>query len=51
MALAHKLLRVIYAILKHRQPYRDPNIDYEALVVHKKCATLDSGAEKIWLLG
>jgi transposase len=35
MALAHKVLRVIYAILKHQQPYQDPDIDYEALVVHK----------------
>lgn len=35
MALAHKLLRVIYAILKRQQPYRDPGIDYEALIVRK----------------
>jgi transposase len=35
MALAHKLLRVIYALLKHQQPYRDPGIDYEALIVQK----------------
>jgi hypothetical protein len=31
--LAHKLLRVIYALLKHQQPY--PGIDYEALIVQK----------------
>ncbi len=35
LALAHKLLRVIYAPLKHQQPYRDPGIDYEALIVQK----------------
>jgi transposase len=35
LALAHKLLRVIYALLKHQQPYRDPEIDYEALIVQK----------------
>jgi transposase len=35
MALAHKLLRVIYALLKHQPPYRDPGIDYEALIVQK----------------
>src|SRR5919106_3437898 len=35
LALAHKLLRVIYALLKHQQPYRDPGIDYEALIVQK----------------
>jgi len=35
MAWAHKLLRVIYALLKHQPPYRDPGIDYEALIVQK----------------
>ena len=35
VALGHKLLRVIYAILKQQQPYCDPDIDYDALVVHK----------------
>jgi transposase len=35
VALAHKLIRTIYAILSHREPYRDPGIDYEAAAVSK----------------
>jgi transposase len=46
MALAHKLLRVIYAILKHQQPYRDPGIDYEALVVAKNAPRWLKALEK-----
>jgi transposase len=51
MAVGHKLLRVVYAVLSTDQPYRDPEIDYEALVVAKnaprwlralkKCGYLD----------
>ena len=33
VALAHKLLRTIYVVLAHRQPYRDSGIDYEAMSV------------------
>jgi hypothetical protein len=28
VATAHKLARIIYAMLKHRQPYHDPGADY-----------------------
>jgi len=35
IAVGHKLLRVIYTVLKTQQPYRDPEIDYEALVIAK----------------
>lgn len=35
IALAHKLLRVIYAVLDQQQPYRDPDIDHQALIVEK----------------
>lgn len=35
VAIGHKLLRIIYAMLKNTQPYRDPGIDYEALMVQK----------------
>ena len=35
VAIGHKLLRVVYTVLKEQQPYRDPAIDYEALVVAK----------------
>lgn len=30
VALAHKLIRVIYHLLVHRTPYRDHTVDYEA---------------------
>jgi len=35
IAVAHKILRVIYALLKSLQPYRDPGIDYSRLVVER----------------
>ena len=33
VATAHKMLRVIYSVLKNRKPSRDPETDYEALMV------------------
>lgn len=35
IAVGHKLLRVIYTVLNSQQPYADPEIDYEALVIAK----------------
>jgi transposase len=35
VAVGHKILRIIYAMLKHKKPYQDPHIDYERLVVEK----------------
>ena len=35
VALAHKMLRIVYAMLNHATPYQDRNIDYEALVVQR----------------
>ncbi|MBF0468628.1 MAG: IS110 family transposase [Desulfamplus sp.] len=35
VAVGHKLLRVIFSMLKKNQPYYDPGIDYEALVVKR----------------
>jgi hypothetical protein len=35
MACAHKMLRVIWAMLSRNQPYRDATVDYEALVVRR----------------
>lgn len=46
IALGHKLLRVIYTVLKNKQPYRDPNIDYEALVVDKNAPRWLAALEK-----
>ncbi len=33
VALAHKMLRIVYAILRDRTHYQDSTIDYEALIV------------------
>ncbi len=33
VATAHKLARVIFAVLRDDRPYRDPEVDYEALLV------------------
>ncbi len=38
LATAYKLLRVIYAMLRDDHPYRDPNVDYEALFVARNAA-------------
>ena len=35
VALAHKMLRIVFAVLKTRQPYRDRVVDYEALSVQR----------------
>ena len=37
-ATAHKMLRIIYALLRDDQPYRDPGIDYERLFVDRNAA-------------
>jgi transposase len=35
MACAHKMLRIIWAMLLRNQPYRDATVDYEALSVRR----------------
>lgn len=35
VAVAHKMLRVIYSMLKNNRPYYDPEVDYEALMVQR----------------
>ena len=35
VALAHKMLRIIFAMLKNNTPYRDKAVDYEALSVQR----------------
>ncbi|MCY4288391.1 MAG: transposase [Aestuariivita sp.] len=35
VATAHKRLRVIYSCLKTQTPYRDPNINYDQLIVER----------------
>ena len=38
IAVGHKILRIIYAMLKNNQHYKDPQIDYEKLVVDKNAS-------------
>ncbi len=38
IALAHKILRIIYSMLKNMEPYRDPEIDYEAIMVARNAS-------------
>ncbi len=35
LTTAHKLLRTVYAILRDDHPYRDPRVNYEALLVKR----------------
>ena len=35
VATAHKLVRTIFAVLRDGRPYRDPDVDYEALLVKR----------------
>ena len=35
VALAHKMLRIIFAMLKNNTPYQDQAVDYEALQVQR----------------
>jgi transposase len=35
IAVAHQMIRTIYILFTRRVPYRDPGIDYQALVVEK----------------
>lgn len=35
MALAHKLIRIIFAMLSKKEPYRDKEVDYEELLVKR----------------
>ena len=46
IALGHKILRVIFSMLKNNQPYYDPGIDYESLVVHRNAPRWLKALEK-----
>lgn len=35
IALGHKILRIVYVMLKNMKPYFDPGIDYEELMVNR----------------
>jgi len=35
VTLAHKMLRIVFAVLKNKTPYRDKVVNYEALSVQR----------------
>lgn len=35
IAIGHKILRIIFTLLKRNQPYHDPNINYEKIMVDR----------------
>jgi len=35
MAVGHRMLEIVYLLLTRKEPYRDPEIDYDALVVKR----------------
>lgn len=50
VAIGHKLLRIIYFLLKNNKPYKDPTIDYNALVVKKNASRWIKALEKFGYL-
>ena len=38
VATAHKMARILYVMLRDRAPYRDPDTDYEALMVNRNAS-------------
>ena len=38
VATAHKMLRIVHALLRKDKPYEDPTIDYEQLFVKRNAA-------------
>lgn len=50
IAIGHKLLRVIYSLLKNNKPYKDPTIDYNGLVVKKNASRWIKALEKFGYL-
>ena len=50
IAIGHKLLRVIYSLLKNNKPYKDPTIDYKELVVKKNASRWIKALEKFGYL-
>lgn len=38
IALGHKILRVVYVVLKNQKPYHDPEITYDEIVVKRNAS-------------
>lgn len=50
VAVGHKILRVVYAVLSKNEHYRDPGVDYEAFVVAKNAPRWLKALEKFGYL-
>lgn len=47
IAIAHKIIRLIYFILVRQQPYRDPGVDYEAMAAKRNAPRWIKALQKI----
>ena len=50
MALAHKMLKIIFAMLKRKEPYRDTTVNYEELMVKRNAPRWISALRRYNLL-
>jgi len=50
VAIAHKLMRIIYFMLSRREPYRDPGVDYEAMSALKNAPRWIKALKKIGMI-
>lgn len=46
VAVGHKILKIMFIILRDRRPYKDPDIDYEQLVVDRNAPRWLQALEK-----
>lgn len=50
VAIGHKLLRIIYSVLKNVKPYHDPEVDYEEIMVQRNAPRWIKALEKFGYL-
>ena len=50
IAVGHKLLEIVYIVLSKKKPYKDPEIDYEALTVQRNAPRWIQALEKFGYL-
>jgi hypothetical protein len=50
IATGHKMLRVVFVLLKSLKPYQDPGIDYKSLVVERNVPRWLSALKKYGFL-
>ena len=47
IAIAHKIIRIIYFMLSRREPYRDPGVNYEMVSAQKNAPRWIKALKKI----